>query len=262
MNANKQNMSLPPISVWQAEILRMTVFHPIEIQTAQPSWWEDLRKELPEAISLDPKRPSERHEGPFEEGRLVLTLQPGRIDWVFTIDIGRESNAQRIPTIGVFTDSLESFLSLMVQWLQEGKSPQVRRLAFGAVLLRPVESLKHGYAQILAYLPHVELGPEPASDFLYQINRPRDSSYGIRGLKINRISTWSVASFTMLRSVAPAGVPAMEHFRGPERFACRLALDINTVPQQGKILPQEELPHLLQELVEFGKEITQRGDVP
>ena len=132
--------------------------------------------------------------------------------------------------------------------------------AFGAVLLRPVENRQAGYQQIAAYLPHVQLDPEGASDFLYQINRPRNSNSGIPDLRINRLSKWSIAA--SMESTFSFGSTSAAHFPGPRHFACRLELDINTVPDFRDELAREQLPQIFQELVDLGKEIAKAGDIP
>jgi hypothetical protein len=49
---------------------------------------------------------------------------------------------------------------------------------------------------------------------------------------------------------------------GHKDFACRLELDINTVPDFQGELPRESFGQLLGELTELGQEIAQKGDIP
>jgi hypothetical protein len=46
-----------------------------------------------------------------------------------------------------------------------------------------------------------------------------------------------------------------------EYQACTLELDINTDPEHKTPLPSERLPSLFRELVAFGKEIAEKGDI-
>jgi len=134
---------------------------------------------------------------------------------------------------------------LMLRWL--AGCPPLQRLAFGAVLTRPVDDLLTGYRQISDYLPFVQLDPESSSDFSYQINRPRNSTV-ISGLRINRFSRWSVARVFASTFDTQIG--------------CRVELDINTAQEFQGELPQEKLPVIIQELVDLGKEIAENGDIP
>lgn len=263
MDTDEQSVStLPHITAWQAETLRLTVFHSPDVHVAEPTWWAELRGEPPEIKLSRPKVGAQREEGPFEEGKLVLAVQMGRIDWLFTIAIDKEPNAEGILTIGNFPESLGKFLELMQRWFELGSCPSAQRLAFGAVLLQPVESLQKGYRRILEYLPYVESGPEGSSDFLYQINRPRDSHSEIPGLRINRLSKWSVAGLTRMQSKLSVSPPSVMYFQGQEHFACRLGLDINTAVDLKEELTREQLPVIFRELVDLGKQIAQEGDIP
>jgi hypothetical protein len=54
----------------------------------------------------------------------------------------------------------------------------------------------------------------------------------------------------------------MQHSVGPLYFACRLELDINTVPEFQGEFERGELSSIFQELVDFAVEIADRGDIP
>jgi hypothetical protein len=49
---------------------------------------------------------------------------------------------------------------------------------------------------------------------------------------------------------------------GPRHYACRLELDINTVPEFQGQFERERLAPIFQELVDFAVEISNHGDVP
>lgn len=248
------------LTAWQVETLRLTAFPSPAAQVTEPTWWTDLVGEPPETRILHPRKGGWQEKGPFKGGKLVLRVQPNRIDWLFTPVNDQEQEVESFPTIGSFPESLDVFLPLMVRWFDLETCPPVQRLAFGAVLLQPVEDRQAGYRQISPYLPSVQLDPEGSSDFSYRINRPRDSSSGIIGLRINRLSRWSVATWRAAEfSVGPALVG---YFPGEEHYACRLELDINTVPDFQGELHREQLPQIFEELVDVGKEIATEGDIP
>jgi hypothetical protein len=147
----------------------------------------------------------------------------------------------------------------MSRWFEIDDLPSIARLAFGAIVLCPVEDHQTGYQRLNQYVP-VELDPVASSDFIYQINRRRDSNTGIPELVINRLSRWSVAHGTLTNfALGPTGPIATS---GPTYFACRLQLDINTVPGSSTILPGQQIPRIFYELVELGEEIIEKGDIP
>lgn len=181
----------PSLGVWQAETMRLTAFPGPAARIAEPTWWADLVGEPPEAKISRPRKGGQQEEGIFEGRKLVLVVEPSRIDWLLIPADHQDGEMGDIPTIGSFPEALDAFSQLMLRWFALGTCPPVRRLAFGAILLQPVEDRQTGYRQISAYLPSVRLDPEGSSDFSYQINRPRDSTSGISGLRINRLSKWS-----------------------------------------------------------------------
>jgi hypothetical protein len=193
----------------------------------------------------------------LDNGKLVLVIQPARIDWLFTVADAHQMEERSIPTIGSFPQALATFRQLMLRWFALETCPSLVRLAFGAVLFQPVDDRPTGYRRLAVYLPSVALDPEGASDFFYQINRPREST-SITGLRINRLSKWSVALHGLAAfSVEPATITLSTPLA-----ACRLELDINTAPDLQGELARQQLPHVFRELVALGQQIASEGDVP
>ena len=251
----------PPLSAWQVESLRMTVFLSPTVQVpATPTWWKDLVGEPAETQNALPRQKVWREEGPFERGKLAVAVQfSRRIDWLYLATDPPEGGQEEPPTLGSFPEVLTSFSRLMIRWFQSDASPSVQRLAFGSTLIQPVDNQQIGYQQIAAYLPHFSLNLEGASDFFFQINRPRTSTSGISDLRINRLSKWSVPIWAMTEIPA---TPEMG-FRVRQRGAlCRLELDINTAPDFPGDLPQERLSQIFEELASLGQEIAREGDIP
>jgi hypothetical protein len=264
MNTSDQNVvERPPVEAWQAESLRLTLFRSQPGPIPEQTWWSELVGEDPLEQKVQPRVQTRHEEGTFKKGKLILGIAPDRIDWVYAIDKNREPDAVGIFTIGSFPEALGDFLDRMQFWSKFEACPPARRLAFGAVILQPVASRKEGYRQIRAYLHNVKLDIEHASDLLYQINMPRPSKKtGIEGLTMNRLSVWSVAAFAFAHTRLSRADLSVQHAAGPEFFACRLALDINTAPSFEGELSREQLPLVFQELVDLGKEIAKEGDIP
>ena len=251
--ANEQ-MQKEPVSIWQAESLRLTVFL-TPGAVLSDSTWEDLVGKPPETSV---RRPAYQDEGEFEDGRLTLATQPSRVDWLYTADLRKIESG--LPTVGFFPDAVSKFQQLMYRWLKG--CPPITRLAFGAILLQPVGNRVGGYKRIADYLPSVKLDGENSSEFAYQINRPRVSN-NIKVLQINRLSKWSVMAMQRMQLDIPVGQVAIAQppALGEERSACRLELDINTSPAFSGELPRERVLPIFDELIVLGKEIAERGDV-
>ena len=241
---------------WQANTLRLTAF-PTELPSAvNKSWWTDLVGEDPEVRTSLPKTMQSQEAGTYQSQRLIVGTNPGSIDWRLTPADAEEPNPDGFPVIGQFANSLEIFVQLMLRWLDE-QCPPLKRLAFGAALVLPVENRVAGYRQLAPFI-RVEVDPEGSSDLLYRINRPRASRSGIEGLRINRLSTWSVSKLAL-------GVQAdRQSFELPglEYYACLLELDINTVPDFAGTLEGDQLSTVFEEQVALGQEIAVHGDIP
>jgi len=254
-------MTIVSTTVWQVLTLRATAFVPPDAPTLPSEWWAQLVGLPPENVISRPRLGQRQQDGSFEGRKLTLQIQPERIDWMFVpANIERpEELGEGLPSAGSLPDVLGPFCKLILAWIP--LAPPVTRLAFGAVLFQPAENRRAGYTQIAGYLPSVKLDPDGSSDFLYQINRTRDSRSGIAGLHINRLTKWSVVLIDHVRvefkrpGVTTAGSLSLQS-------ACRLELDINTSPEFVEPLPRERLQPLFEELVALGQEIATKGDVP
>jgi hypothetical protein len=239
----------------------MTAFYDPQDKVTFSSWWHDILNCEPETKFSRTKGEIQKEEGAFGKGTLSLAVQPFRIDWIYIRTPYHESPSGGIPTLGSFPNELDKFIQLMQKWFALKTCPAtILRLAFGAVLLQPVESLRQGYELLAEYLKkYVKLDVEDSSDFLYSINRSKNSVSVAEDLRINRLSKWSVASLkTVGFSIAPTPLKFVSE---PEQFVCRLELDINTFADfTGKFSP-EKLLVIFQELVELGKEIAEKGDI-
>ena len=257
--AQKNLADLPPLEAWQAEGLRLTLFPSPAAQIGEASWWKDLVGEPAAAKIVQPRIGGHQEEGPFENRKLVLRVEPIRIDWLLApLDEGTLA-AATIPTVGSFPESLNLFVPLMFRWFQAETCPPAQRLAFGATVLLPAGDTQEGYRQISAYLPF-QFDAEGSSDFSYQINRPRNSLSGISSLRINRLSKWSVMRVVL--GTLAFGPASVGYSARQMHHVCRLELDINTTPDFPGELSREQLPQVFQELVRFAKEIVEKGDIP
>lgn len=252
LTADTQNNQ--DLSIWQAESLRVTCFPSPIKEFKTENIWQEVIGEPSENTIVRAREGFRQDEGHVNGRQFILASQPARIDWL----IGpNEENGEMV--IGNFQESLNEFLEIMIRWFKI--SPPLRRLAFGTVLVSPVNDRESGYELLGKYLPNVKLDPIGASDFLYQINRPRNSLSQISDLLINRLTRWSVlkrgvVGFDILLN-SPTNI-----FPSSESLACRLELDINTSADYKGDLATEKLTTIFDELVFLTKEIAINGDIP
>jgi hypothetical protein len=248
-----------PKTGWQAESLRLTVF-PEETEIASATqWWEKLTGQPPEARNEKPREGRLQDAGDHEENKLILALQPGRIDWQLAGDLQAETGPDDWLTVGAIPAVLHGFAELMERWFQFEERPTINRIALGAVLVQPVVSLEEGYGRIATYLPF-EFMSEGASDLIFRINRPRPSKTGVEELNINRLCTWSVAARRGIQLGLDVASGVQTTAITDQQLACRAELDINTAPDSLGKLPQDRLLDILKEMVDLGVEIADEGD--
>ncbi len=214
------NGSTPPLDAWRVETGRVTAFSNEVLQVEGNTWWNDVVGAAPEAVVSRPKTGQYQTRGEFEGRRLALQIQPGRIDWAVAPVVKTEEEDPSLPLLGPFTEVLASLTKLVTAWLPQ--APPIKRLAFGAVLVQPVENLRAGYVLIRKYVRGLDIDPENSSDFLYQINRPRQATTPIHGLRINRLSKWSVQLAQRVTVTVEQGGISGRAFG--DEVACRLAL--------------------------------------
>jgi hypothetical protein len=246
---------------WNAQYLRLISF-PVQPQAATVQNWMAQLTGSERESRIEKKREVEE-EGRFEGATISLSIDLLRLQWTASPRMSADAIPDKgFPILGSFLDRKEWFRGLMHRWFE--MSPPIHRLAFAGVLLLPVPDRESGYRMLDEnFLHSVTLDPA-STDFMYRINRRVNSRIGVDNLAINRLTTWTVGLFqTMLRArIGPPG-GADEKTIEAEQYACVLEFDINTVPEpSGRVLPQESLPRIFDELVEHSAQIAQRGDMP
>jgi len=231
--ANQSSEERFGVEEWAAQVLRVTLFPASWERPDDLGWWAQMTGEEPESETLKRRQGILQESGPLEDGQLALSIQPTRIDLLFaskTTDYTeKEGEDGTPPTLGQFQQALAAFLKAVKNWFALESCPAAERLAFGAVLLRPVENRSQGYTLLNAFLPYVQLDPDGSSNLLYRINRRRPLKMDIPALQVNRLSAWSVMKW-QTGQAAIQGLEITKHVPIEEGCACRLELDINTVP--------------------------------
>lgn len=246
---------------WQVENMRLSVFpvHPIDI--VETRFWESLVGSPPDEQRFQRHQQLFTEEGPFVNGRLRLEARSNRLDWRLIGNPPTEPTGE-IPIIGCYSEIEQTFSELMLRWLH--RTPSLQRVAFGCVLLLPANSLRDAYNQLDELLSKVEIDVENSYDFLYRINRRRESRCPVEGLELNRLSTWSVVQIieTIITvSVGGQGQPQVERLPST-KCACRVELDINTTPDFSSELEADLASAVYSELIENASQIAISGDIP
>ena len=246
------------LNEWYVDLLRFTGFPTPDFQIQEPTWWQYIVGEPSETKVFHPRKGQFQDKGIFREGELILKIEPFRIDWIYRVI---KSEVDQIKSsLGLLSEASTSFNDSIKKWFEVDNFPTLQRVAFGAFLIQPVEDRKSGYEVISKYLINsVKLDPESSSDFLYQINRPRDSKLNFPELKINRLTKWSVQTYKHF-GVA-VGEESKTVYESEESFACRLELDINTIMNIKNRFNSADSRNIFNELINLGLEIAEKGDI-
>ena len=247
--------------------LQMIVFPDAPAVDLRQSWYTDLTDEPPqEAV----KRGHERYDkGPVpgrENADLTVSVDILKISFTVTPRmtaelLNQENPADRLPTLGPFSEACDWFVGLMARWLA-GQHPPIKRLALNGKLVQYAASHESAYRKLSGYIPTVKLSPT-SSDLIYRINRPRPSTSGVRGLRMNRLITWTVLKMLLqAQGITPTGEVMPTQTTAGEVFAVAAELDINTAWEFPGLLPSRKLPLLLRECAQLAAEVAGRGDVP
>jgi hypothetical protein len=248
-------------SDWTAEQFRCTVF--ILPGTTLPAahWWTKLADADPEEVTSTPRLGASQAVGRFGPGTLVVTTQPGRIDWFLvpgrveaTPIQGHVPPELAAPSLGGAVETFNAFSEVSRKWLAFEDIPDVNRLALGGVFSHPEENRRAAYLRLPDYVP-VKVDPE-STDFLYQINLPTQSRLGITGFVINRISKWSVSMFKLI-AMNLQGTMSSQGFGAT--IALRSEIDISTPQEFQGALPKGRLIDMLNELDEYGRNLITNG---
>jgi len=119
---------------WQAELLRLTIFSEVGETQRDLNWWESITGEAPEEATSSVKKGTSGVHGPFKEGRLFLNSALDRIDLIYVANSMDEELRTELPTVGVVREALAVFAEIGDKFLAMGNVPEIRRMAFGAVL--------------------------------------------------------------------------------------------------------------------------------
>lgn len=241
-------------SKWLATSLRMTVFTIGENEFDSEFWWASVVGHDPDEKHEDNNNQKVTYQGSFEKGKLILEIYriDNRVNWLYSPNEAQFVLAGKMPILGPFLQMADRFAEYMHKWLSQ-EIPQINRIAFGAIVVRPADSRAQSYQMLSEYLG-IDFDVSSTSDLMYRINRRRVSD-AVNGVTINRVATWSSHDFNV--ELANQFGHLIKHF---SHYNCRLELDINNVPSQPN-LDHSHLFRLFNEFIVLGKELSEKGDV-
>ncbi len=242
---------------WQAEALRFTGFIPGVSPEFAKGVWKNLIGEDPESQTQKPRQSLISETGPWGPGTLTIEIHPIRIDCVLR---PRSLKGDEPPPeiLGPFDDVITAYDKIIHKLLELDQFPPLTRLAYGAVLRIPVETLIDAMKLLNDFLPAVKIDPESSSDLTYRINRKRKMRVGEKEILFNRLNTWqTIRSSFISIDLAEKGTA----HRQDVNLAARLDLDINTAPSE-EPFGREELIPIYSTLRELGTELAEKGDIP
>lgn len=248
----------PPVDTWFVLQLRLTAFPSEPMATQKRDWWAELFGGPAESTTI--RAPTRTDEGKLDGHQLTFYGDLDRLQWTWTPFLNPASPPEVLPTLGPFSRCIERFSETMEHWLAT-RCPEVGRLALGVVLVQFTEATHEAcYRRLGAYLRSASPNPN-STDFIFRVNWRRPNRSSVDGLEINRLSEWSAIKWQLgVQSQSPSG----ETSRMPlgEGVACKVELDINTGHEFHGPLPQDRLPAIWHELIDYATEIARDGETP
>jgi len=238
-------------SPWLVEGMRVTMFLAQDAEHLPTGYYKAVFGKDPEQKHIVGTRTVEGGRW-GDRGFALVEQNPGRLE------------CRIVPWPGAMPDPLAKVGEHPEMFAQFPKfarkiismAPKLIRVAFGAILVMPANSLQEGQDILAKLLPAVKFEGE-LYDFLYRINRPRISN--AHPIRINRLSNWSVSRIVNLD--IPIGVEGRVREESSS-LAARLELDINTDAENRVALPKGKLRGIIDELVQLAEELISEGDIP
>jgi hypothetical protein len=246
---------------WEPLQLQLIAFPTAPPVDVEQEWFRDITGDDP---TESQKKKHERFDkGPYQDADLMVAADLSRVVVSVTPRVPILADVPTaLLTLGKFDHAVYSFSDVANRLLSRKDFPSVTRLSFAGKVTQQTKTHETGYQTLGKYLSGVKLDPK-SSDFVYRINRPRPFAGGIKNLTINRLSTWMVVKFQIqAQPTLSSGQTLASHVVQDNLFACLLELDVNTALEYKGELPRVKMVRLFRDLVELGREIAVRGDVP
>ena len=250
-------MSQDPLTMWQIENLRFSVFLASPADPEPVGSWVAVVGQ--DADDTRIKGTGEQRvviqQGPIGGALMRAEVRRDRFDWHLLPPPPTTPSTK--PTVGPYEKGKDRFRDAMLAWL-DAAQPAANRMAYGAVLSLRSGNRPDSLRVLDNLLTTVKVDPQDTWDFDYSVNRRRGSK-SVGDLMINRLAKWSLGQ----RLVGVVEVPAgggQPRINATTSYVPMLTLDINTMPEFTG--PLDRPRELLAELAELGTEIAREGDVP
>ena len=249
-----QTTPIADFGQWNVEQLRLTIFHPPGVDTL--NLWEQSMGVRPESRDERPREGIVQQQGEAGGNRLLLITHAERLDWTIVHNPATAPGIMSTPILVDLNQAMTILQGALRISLQSVRV--VHRLAFGALLGQQVTNPSEGMSRLSKHLPRLELEERGVSDFIYQINRRRQSSR-VPHAQLNRVARWSLEQIIGGEvRITPTQAPQVQSSR--TGFINRLLLDVNTVPETSAIA-HDRISGLFVELVEIACKVASEGDV-
>lgn len=174
-------MALPALSDWRVEALRVTFFYGEQQDAREKNWWQGVTGGLsPETTQNRPQLGEYLEIGNYLDGQFEMRVLFNRVDWVLSYPLSGLPDA---PVSVEVEKTAKTLLAAIGTWLEtSGTAPL--RVAYGSILLFPIESQSEGNRLVSDFLPFFHIDVDSVEDVSLQLNFPRPSSV-VDGLSIN-----------------------------------------------------------------------------
>lgn len=242
-------MDFDKVLDWKAEGMRFSLFTTTPI-TAHTEWWADFAGVEPETSVSKASTGENLYTGNFESGILELRLLPDRIDWIFKANIEHEPF---FPSVGDFKTQFEKFKHGLEKWLSKNDGVY-SRLAFGAILLHPVDGIKEGNSLLESFVPFLPISNANWQDFYLNFNKITTVTIDDgSNVDLNRLINYSVVN---VQTLIFNGM-----MRPASNYFTRLELDINTRIENNRTYETSDVCQLLHNLSDVSKALKDASEV-
>lgn len=242
---------------WITAGLRVSLFAQENFSDSQAIW-----KTLTGSDEFETQRnvPGRRQiSGPFQSGVLNVAATATRLDCVMqpSPPSGEgEIDADYIPSLGPWPDSIKNFVGATSNWLSSVNNP-ILRLALGGAVVTRCNDLHDAYGVLSSQLRNVKVDPDRTRDLIYRVNYPVESS--VTGEKLNRVTTWAAMQLS-LQVVHDFGSSSVSS-ESTGATVVRLEFDCSTDADRSQPFDPSKLVPIYDELVALASENVERGEV-
>lgn len=240
---------------WSISAARLSVFFPEPANIESNSWWSDVFGSPPDNSEIRRAQAIRIDGGRIGDRSFVLQISPLRCDW--QIIHANAAPLTRFDPIGTFPEAADLLRKHFVEWLRA--LPFATRIAVGIQAQINAQNRVEAYKILQGKLPGLDLDPDKSREFLFRINRPRKLKFEAEEFNLNRISTWSASSMTLV--VQPVQAQPSPTANIDLGLVTSCELDISSDEGRTTNIGPERRVQLLEAALDNGQEILEKGDI-